>query len=119
MAQKKVEKAETVLFIVPVSPSPSKKVSARDRKGGQTHALRDWVPFAAKVRPVKFVDVEANLGEVIDQVGRIISNVKTKVAGNVELDEITVSLGINGKGSIGIATAGVEASIALTFRPAG
>jgi hypothetical protein len=114
MAQKKAEKPETVLFIVPGS---GKKTSARDRKGGETHALRDWVPFMSKVKPIKFVDVEANFNEVIDQVGWIISDTKSKIAENVELDEITVSLGITGEGSIGIATAGVEASIALTFKP--
>jgi hypothetical protein len=52
----------------------------------------------------------------MDQVKNLLEQVPLKTLQGWDLDEISVSLAISAEGSVGIATAGAEASIEATFK---
>ncbi len=57
--------------------------------------------------------------KVNEQVGILIKDLTAQSFGKMSLDEIEVSIGVSGEGSIGIATAKGEASIVLKFKKPG
>lgn len=70
--------------------------------------------LAAKPKQVKLSALKERLAEVQDEVGEMLAKMKPSTGG-YRLAEVTVSLAISGSGSIGVATVGAEAAIALTF----
>lgn len=70
----------------------------------------------AKPKPVPMAALKERMEEVQAEVGELLAGLK-KPVGNYRLAEVQVSLAISGSGSIGVATVGAEASIALTFAP--
>jgi hypothetical protein len=78
-------------------------------ESGEEHSL--WRPFKSK--PVQ--EIGAQLAKVKEQVGVIVEGLSKSMSDKVELKEITVGLALTIEGDIGIASAGVEASIELTY----
>ncbi len=67
-----------------------------------------------KERNVDLGTLKERMGDVQGQVEELLSGIKES-AGGYRLSEVQVALAISGSGSIGVATVGAEASIALTF----
>jgi hypothetical protein len=94
---------------------PIKSVEvAVDRLGGETHG----VVASAVNRIAGNIPADAfaaKFTEIIENVRTIAENLKTSVGG-YEAEEITIGLAVTAEGNIGIATAGVEASIEVYLR---
>jgi Trypsin-co-occurring domain 1 len=101
-----------IKLIVPGSPT---NLSGTDRLGGETHSLRERIAEW-------FCEVEMPAEKLSQQLENIMTIVQTVSAslndqvGQYSADQITIGLAITGEGSIGVATAGVEASIEVTFK---
>lgn len=54
--------------------------------------------------------------KISEQVSTLISETAAKTVGKMALDEVEVSIGVSGEGTIGIATAKGEASVVLKFK---
>jgi hypothetical protein len=68
----------------------------------------------------KTIDIDTlkkNLDDTLSGVSQLFSDLQQKAVAGWELEVVTVSLSISAEGSIGIATAGVEAGIEVSFRP--
>jgi hypothetical protein len=58
----------------------------------------------------------AQVDELRDKISTLVTSLGKSIAANAELDEISVGLAVSIDGDIGIASAGAEASIELTFK---
>lgn len=85
-----------------------------DRGGGQTHGIAERI---AKTVEVDAGMLQANILEAMGAVEETLSNLPQSISANWKLDNITIGLSISAEGSVGIATAGVEASIEVSFSP--
>jgi hypothetical protein len=68
----------------------------------------------------KTIDIDTlkkNLDDTLSGVSQLFSDLQQKAVAGWELEGVTVSLSISAEGSIGIATAGVEAGIEVSFTP--
>jgi hypothetical protein len=72
--------------------------------------------WRSKPKQVKLGALKDRMEEVQGEVEGLLAGLK-KPVGDYRLAEVQVSLAISGSGSIGVATVGAEASIALTFSP--
>lgn len=94
-------------------PSEAPRVSG-DRLGGEAHGVvTTTLTKIAKNIPIE--NFSEKFIEIIDKVKVIAENLKVGVGG-YEAEEITIGLAVTGEGNIGIATAGVEASIEVCLR---
>jgi len=92
-----------------------------DRGGGEEHgrigeAVHKFIGRAVHITPI---DPEIFAEKLSASLSHAAAAIQQKVAttfGSLTLDEITVSLAITADGDIGIATAGLEASIDVTFK---
>ena len=81
-------------------------------EGPEAEKHLGWALFTKK--PVQ--DLTTQIDELRDKIAEIVASVSTTVAQNTILDEVTVGLAVSIDGSIGIASAGAEASIELTYK---
>jgi hypothetical protein len=58
----------------------------------------------------------AQIDELRGKIATLVTSLGQSIAANAELDEVTVGLAVSIDGDIGIASAGAEASIELTFK---
>ena len=80
-----------------------------------------WDAVVARVKR-KDVDLSAvrdDLDRVQGQIDDLLAKLKTKDSDRFRLAQVEVSLAVSAEGSIGVATAGVQAGIALTFSRVG
>jgi hypothetical protein len=107
------------------SPNDSLSLIVLDdttRKAIETRGAKDVFRAAAarllpKRKDVSLAPVRADLERVQGQIDGLLADVGARTdAGGFRLDEVEVSLAISAEGSIGVATAGVEAAIALHFK---
>jgi hypothetical protein len=105
---------EKISLIVAGGAQPPMNV---DRAGGEAHGFVSKATDAI-VRAVPLDKVADQLQAIADKVGAAVTNLKIS-AGHWQVDEITIGLSISAEGDIGIATAGVEASIELNFKRPG
>jgi hypothetical protein len=89
-----------------------------EEEGFAPHGVRSRArSLLGKVEPIDFSRFEKELEKIQGQMGSMFEKVSSeKPAGKFSLDEVSVSLAINGSGNIGIAAVGVEASITLTYK---
>jgi hypothetical protein len=87
-----------------------------DRKGGELNSglIKKLVGFEEKIDVDK---IKTNLDDCLSGIGDVLSDLRQKAMAGWELESVTVSLAVSAEGSIGIATAGVEASIEVSFAP--
>jgi Trypsin-co-occurring domain 1 len=85
-----------------------------DRGGGEPQG---FIKRAVEevTRAVPYEQFAARLEDIIDKVQAVAHRLKAEVADFVP-EEITIGLAVSGEGDIGVATAGVEASIKITFK---
>ena len=61
--------------------------------------------------------IRANIDQCLAQVKQVFVNLQQPSVNGWQVENITVGLTITAQGSVGIATAGVEASLQITFTP--
>lgn len=105
--------AEIVLIVPDAKPIQERG----DRSGGQTH--RGVVEFlwGTKAKPVSQEALKRSLEQCMAQIGDMLAEAKSQLKDGWEVGGVSVSLGVSGEGSIGIVTAGVQASIEVSFVP--
>ncbi|QHE87604.1 Pepco domain-containing protein [Hydrogenophaga sp. BPS33] len=97
-----------LITLAPTSAAPA------DRLGGKTHGLVDRLANTVEVDAEK---LRKNLEEAITKLDGALAKLPQAVSKNWKIENISVGLSVSAEGSVGIATAGVEASIEVTFSP--
>lgn len=86
------------------------------RRQGQAAEVRGIIAqLKLKRRDVKLEDVKSDLDRVQEQIDALLASVGSHDNERFRLSSVDVSLAISAEGSIGVATAGVQAGISLTF----
>jgi hypothetical protein len=83
------------------------------KKSGPQAEEQFGFKFSSK-KPVKYLTDQ--IDELKGKIAIVVKSLAQSVADNAELDEVTVGLAVSIEGDIGIASAGAEASIELTFK---
>lgn len=100
-------------FVTLVVAQAPETAAPSDRLGGETHGIiRSAFGRTVDIPYERFSD---QLEKAIELVQKVAERVKAQVA-DYAADEISIGLAISAEGSIGIATAGVEASVHVTFK---
>jgi len=82
----------------------------------QEEGLGTWLRRAfVKEKTVDLAKVQQDLDKVQAQVDGLLATVDTTDRSGFALSAVQVSLGMSAEGSIGVVTAGVEVTIALTY----
>jgi hypothetical protein len=106
-------RARLTLIVPDAQIAPEETV---DRGGGRRHSLGG----RARKLVAKVVDEEAfrdSLSRTLDQVVGLFEEIGARAVEGWKVEQISVSLGVSAEGSIGIATAGAETSIEVSFGP--
>jgi hypothetical protein len=74
--------------------------------------------FSHKAKEVDLAPVKSGLMKIQTEVADLLSEINTSTVAGFRLSSVEVSPGISGGGTIGVVTAGVEASMSLTFERA-
>jgi predicted Zn-dependent protease len=110
-----VSDSQTITLIVVEAESPAEgDDTGLPKESFEQHGIKDL--FRGRPKKVELSKLTDRMADVQDEVDKLLSNLKRPKAG-YRLSEVQVSLAISGNGSIGVATVGAEASIALTFTP--
>ena len=113
MSSDKENKSTGSITLIGIEPQPT---GTTDRAGGQQHAggfLQTVKGFFT--RQVSESDFRHNLDTTLQQLQSALTEVANKAVAGMELESITVSLAVSMEGTIGIATAGTETSMEVTF----
>jgi hypothetical protein len=108
---------DKLTLIVPDESAAAGEPSQRP-EDFEEQALPAWVPRVRLHRP-KDVDLnklQEGLDQMQGQIDALLQGVKTSTVAGFRLNSIEISLAISAGGSIGVATAGVEASMSLSFQ---
>lgn len=110
----------TIHLIAPVTAEREAVGARRERpadKGGREQGLREVAEFLG-LKEVKAPDFKTQLERALKELN-VILDVTSSAAfpiPKMEFESMEVGLAISAKGSIGIVTAGVEASLRLKFK---
>jgi hypothetical protein len=112
--------ADELSLIVADDAASMSQVPESEVRGGEIEVRGErWNMLAARFSPkrrdIVLQDVQDELDRVQNQIGALLARIQGQDTDRFRLSEVEVSLAISAEGSIGVATAGVEASIALTF----
>jgi hypothetical protein len=91
---------------------PTEYLPRPKKRGPKAEEQFGWAFFTNK--PVKHLTDQ--IDELKGKIAIVVKSLAQSVAENSELDEISVGLAVSVNGDIGIASAGAEASIELTFK---
>jgi hypothetical protein len=100
------------ITLILASPRPA--ADTADRMGGETHGIITKALGKATI-DVSAEEFKSQLEKVIGLVQTVAARLKAQVA-DYTADEITIGLAVSAEGSVGIATAGVEASIHVNLK---
>jgi hypothetical protein len=114
---------QDLLLISPAISSPVKEAAPVDREGGEEHGAISRAISAIVGAPTHINKIDPDVfGERLStSIARATKAVQSNVAsalGEFTVDEVKVSLAISAEGDIGIATAGMKASIEVTLKHA-
>jgi X-X-X-Leu-X-X-Gly heptad repeat protein len=84
--------------------------------GGPEAKPEDFEEHFGRPKDVDIDKLQDGLQRVQGQVDKLLEGVNQSTVGGFRLNSIDVSLAISAKGSIGIASAGVMASMSLSFK---
>lgn len=104
------------LKLIVATPGPAAEEKA-DRGGGQTHSLRTLLGGAAKVVEIDPEKLRGDIDKCLAQMKQVFADLKHPAIDGWKVDHINVGLSVSAEGSVGVATAGVEASIEIGFSP--
>jgi hypothetical protein len=107
--------AKLTLIIADDAPARGSE-RGRQEVRGPGSVLRKIIP---RKKEVDLAAVAADLERTQKEIDALLGKIKVHGSGGFRLMEVEVSLAISAEGSIGVATAGVEAGIALTFAHGG
>jgi hypothetical protein len=82
----------------------------------RSRSLNDTFMLRAMAKPLDFSKAKENFKKSIENINELLRDVKKEAVEGWEMEGVKVSLAISAEGSIGIATAGVEASFEITFK---
>jgi hypothetical protein len=108
------DKAKYVSLMV---RSSHETLELADQGIAENHVLKDTVKELVEERRVDPEKLRVNIDQSMIQVGEILSAVGQKVSESWDIKNVSVGLSINAEGSVGIATAGVKASLEVTLTP--
>ena len=103
----------TILLIAPEQGEVC--VSGKDRLGGQEHGAIEWTRRLV-AKPADVDQFAERLSTSISNAANILQEALGGKVGGYSVEEIAVSLAVTADGNIGIATAGVEASVEVTLK---
>jgi hypothetical protein len=109
------EANEITIIAGPQSVLPAQSLEYLPPEGeGVPHGELQGLPSFITKRPIDKLtgQIEALRG----QLATLVKSLAQSVSENTELEEITIGLAVSVEGDIGIASAGAEASIELTFK---
>jgi hypothetical protein len=104
-----------ITLIIPASSSHPNE--HEDRGGGEQHGLKEGIYRLTSKTTINSEKLSENLKSTLSQVDKILSIVGKTLTSEWKVESIAVGLSITAEGSIGIATAGVETSIEISFSP--
>jgi hypothetical protein len=111
------QKKRKITLIVPAEFTGT--YEAEDRAGGETHGLKEiketikgWFTVD---QTIDASEVKKNIKKCLEEVNLLIKDIKYEEVDGWAPEGISVALAISSEGSIGIATAGVEASFEISF----
>src|SRR5262245_51644392 len=107
----RVAMAHSITLIVPTAAAAA---AIQDRGQGEQHGLVGNA-VASVTRSIPSEQFAAQMEAVIGQVQAIAARLKSAVA-EYSADEIKIGLAVSAEGTIGVATAGMEASIEVTLK---
>jgi hypothetical protein len=96
----------------PLKSAPADYLPREEEKGLKPEDQFGFAFFTKK--PVEHLT--AQIDELRGKIATVVTSLTQSVAQNAELDEVSVGLAVSIDGDIGIASAGAEASIELTFK---
>jgi hypothetical protein len=104
----------TLIVATPISTAEE----STDRGGGETHSLRSFftgtVAKAVEIDPDK---IRTDIDKCLAQMKQIFADLQKPSIVGWKVEHISIGLSISAEGSVGVATAGVEASIEIEFAP--
>lgn len=118
--RRKQKPSQALLLISPAPPSVAVGSSA-DRLGGVEHGRIRDATAALLARAVHIENIEpaafANrLSGAVEQTAQAIRLKVASTIGDFRVEEIKLSFAVSAEGHIGVATAGMEASIEVTLK---
>jgi hypothetical protein len=91
---------------------PSDYLPRPEESGPKAEEQFGWAFFTNK--PVQHLTDQ--IDELRGKIATVVKSLAQSITDNAELDEISIGLAVSIDGDIGIASAGAEASIELTFK---
>ena len=89
-----------------------------DRLGGQTHALGSVADrIMDKAVPIDLDKLRSEINKCLAQMKEVFADLKRPSIDGWKVEQVNVGLAISAEGSVGFATAGVEASVEIRFAP--
>jgi hypothetical protein len=88
-----------------------------DRGDGVTHGLNDYIKKKVQDIEIDVDKLKDNIEHTVKNIESVLIGLKDTVSEQWKLDGITIGLCITAEGSVGIASAGVETSIEVSFSP--
>lgn len=104
-----------ITLMIPGSPSQPKEYE--DRLGGEQNGFKEVIQRITGTKDIDSETLKKNIERTIDQIDGILDKIGSKLTSAWKVESICVGLSVNAEGSIGIATAGIETSIEISFSP--
>ncbi len=104
-----------------IVPAAAAAVPERKRKadeGGEEQSLLEGAKRLIGFVPKEVEQLDEKLNKIIAQLRKVLGEIEKSSVGSMQLKSVEVGLAVSAEGSIGIATAGVETSITLSFERA-
>jgi hypothetical protein len=114
MAKKAKKASKSTISIIRSPRGYVADMAAAGGGGVELHSRRLASLFGPK--EVDFDEFIKRWNHISEQVSTMVSGITARAFGEMHLEEIEVSLGVSGEGSIGIVTAKGEASVVLKFK---
>ena len=102
-------------IIVPVRRPQVQRPIQADREGGEEHGGVEVISLNLSGYEASPVEAESFLDRLMEPIDKAMRAVE-RTFKDFRLHEITISLAVTAEGDIGIASAGVESSIEVTFQ---
>ena len=108
---------EFITIVVPTGPYPTVPGEVADIETSDPTKLHS-LPFdwGSKAEEIDWDKFHNNWKKIQDQIQVMLTDLKDKAFGDLELDELIIGLSVTGKGSIGIASVAAAADIKLNFK---
>lgn len=107
--------SDKLKIIVPVRRTQMRQPIAGDREGGEQHGGVEIISLNLSGYEASPLETDSFLDKLMGPVNKAMQSVEHTFQ-DFSLHEIKIGLAVTAEGDIGIASAGVESSIEVTFR---